>query len=231
MFRLRLDRSAVGLAVSGLLLVLIFVAFPQLDLLVSGWFFAPQQQRFVWQQFPWVGELSQLVRLSGWCLGVGLLLAMGFGWWRNRQHHKLPRSFYRHLYVLLALLLGAGLLVNSVVKPTVGRARPYTVAEFGGSQRFTAPWVISDQCQRNCSFPSGDAAMGFFWLVPAVVYRPKSNRRRAAWILLALVVAIGCSLPRLGAGKHFLSDLVWSAWLVLAASCLLHRLLKRLWRR
>ena len=55
-------------------------------------------------------------------------------------------------------------VVNVFLKGLWGRARPNDVLDFGGSDVFT-PWHnISNACTSNCSFVSGDAAVGFSFL-------------------------------------------------------------------
>ncbi len=125
------------------------------------------------------------------------------------------------LFLLLALAVGPGLIVNSVFKDHWGRARPAQVVEFGGTQKFTPSFVPSDQCDRNCSFPAGDPAMGFY-LVSIGFLVPVATRRRQA-IAGALVLGAFLGLTRMAQGGHFLSDVVASGFFVYATSWLLHR--------
>ena len=62
------------------------------------------------------------------------------------------------LYLLLVLILGAGLIVNVIFKDDSGRARPRDITEFGGSEQFTPAFVVTSGCVRSCSFSSGDSA-------------------------------------------------------------------------
>ena len=59
------------------------------------------------------------------------------------------------------LVLGAGLVVNGILKDDFGRARPRDIEAFGGSSQFTPAFVVSHECDRNCSFSSGDGAGAF----------------------------------------------------------------------
>lgn len=120
-------------------------------------------------------------------------------------------------YLLLVLLLGAGLIVNVAFKDHFGRARPRDIEEFGGSKRFTPAFVVSYECNSNCSFSSGEGAAGFFSLALALAV----SRRRA--IFLA-GVAIGSlvSLSRIAAGAHFFSDTVVSFFVMLILADVLY---------
>jgi len=125
------------------------------------------------------------------------------------------------LYLLLALALGPGLVVNTVFKDHWGRARPAQIVEFGGTQKFTPAFVPTDQCATNCSFPAGDPAVGFF-LVSAALLAPGLATRR--WTIAGAVLAgAALGLMRIAQGGHFLSDVIASGFLVTGLSWLLYR--------
>src|SRR5260221_2767865 len=109
-------------------------------------------------------------------------------------------------FVVLALLLGPGLLANVVLKDNWGRARPSHLVEFGGKSTFSPPLLLSDQCDHNCAFVAGDAAAGFFLLSFALLAR----RRRALAIAGALGVGAALGVVRIIQGGHFLSDVVFA---------------------
>jgi len=114
------------------------------------------------------------------------------------------------LFVLATFALGPGLIVNGVLKEHWGRARPREIIEFGGGAAFSPAWRISDQCQGNCSFVSGEAAAAFALF--AVVFLLRKELRPAA-ALVTLAFAAMVSFTRIAVGAHFLSD-VLLAWLM-----------------
>ncbi len=129
------------------------------------------------------------------------------------------------VFLLFALAIGPGMIVNGVLKEYWGRARPYQVSEFGGNRRFTAAFVVSDQCPSNCSFVSGDASLGYFGLAFFFV-----TRRRKAFIAGAGILAGSLfGLVRMAQGAHFLSDVIFSGVFTFLAAWLLYFLFLRHW--
>jgi membrane-associated phospholipid phosphatase len=114
------------------------------------------------------------------------------------------------IWLLSGLALGPGLLVNGLLKAHWGRPRPVNVDVFGGDAVHQTVWVISDWCDRNCSFVSGEASSSA-WLVAAALVTPKPVR--LAVIAATLIYAVSLSLTRIAFGGHFLSDVVL-AWLI-----------------
>lgn len=94
----------------------------------------------------------------------------------------------------------------------MGRPRPTATDLFGGEAPFQRAWVISDWCDRNCSFVSGEASSAA-WLVAAALIAPHRNRTAAT--ALAAVYAFAISINRIAFGGHYLSDVVL-AWLLCA---------------
>ncbi len=129
------------------------------------------------------------------------------------------------VFLLFALAMGPGIFVNAVLKDHWGRARPFQVTEFGGDRRFTAAFVVSDQCKKNCSFVSGDASLGYFGLAFFFI-----ARRRKAFIAGAGILAGSLfGLVRMAQGAHFLSDVIFSGVFTFLAAWLLYFLFLRHW--
>jgi lipid A 4'-phosphatase len=190
---------------------ILFVAVPELDLIVSRHFwtesigFGLGENGFLLlirdanRQLPWV------------VVGIMIILML-----TNRFIHsnKLLPSPHKILYVLTFFAVGPGLAVE-FIKSVVSRARPRSVMEFGGDRVFTPPWELTDQCLRNCSFISGEAASAFALLTLVVFIGPK----RAPFYLIGMCVLVSAfSFNRVVFGAHFLSDvlLAWNVMWVLA---------------
>jgi len=202
---------------------LLAVIFPVFDLTVAGWFFDNASNTFPWRDNTAANFLHECVQVGARVLAVVLVLAIVLN--RHRQ---------AALFLLAALLVGPGLLTNTVLKDNWGRARPLQVQEFGGIATFTPAWQPTDQCDKNCSFVSGDGALGFFLHTFFYVVPPRYRRRV---FILGFVGGGGLfGLMRIAMGAHFFSDVLVSGLLMLASGALLHRLFysfkhtRQIWR-
>ena len=192
---------------------LLFLLLPELDLWANGQFYRAGEGFFLTQALlPVHDAVPYLTRffLFG-LIGAFLIASLVSAPWVQRK---------RLLYLLLVLIVGPGLMVNTLFKDNWGRARPAQVQEFGGSKAFTPAWVLSQQCEKNCAFVCGDASVGFFLLAPAFVF---PNRRRL-WLAAGLAAGGLLGLVRMAQGGHFFSDVIFSFYVVYFSAWLLHRL-------
>ncbi|HVI51908.1 MAG TPA: phosphatase PAP2 family protein [Candidatus Sulfotelmatobacter sp.] len=219
-----LRRNALTIALAAMLLL---VAFPRIDLTVSGWFFNPETGFHLKSFWLFAFILKGMPPIL-----LGLTLAMvlwGFGgdWlrWRFPGLHLLPELKPSSAAFLLAsLALGPGLLVNWLLKEHWGRARPSQIVEFGGQAHYTPPVMMADQCVSNCSFSSGHGALGF-WVIAFALLAPPRWRPYAVAAALAFGVLVG--LTRIVQGGHFLSDTLFSALAVVSLTVFLWRRIVR----
>ncbi len=205
-------------------LIVLFGLWPGLDLWFSALFFDARQGFVVNpvllvinDAVPWIGRLLLLVALAVLLLG------------RIRRTAVSPRLRRNAGLLALSLVLGLGLLVHEVLKNQWGRARPLTVAAFGGPATFTSPLQPAKQCQRNCSFVSGHAATGFA-LIALGMLGPTHRRRR--WLLAGVVLGLLIGLLRIALGGHFLSDILFCLAFMWSANLLIRwGWMTRVWRR
>jgi lipid A 4'-phosphatase len=207
--KLRRSRTILaGFAVSSLL----FMAFPDIDLYVSGMF---SHDSFHLGRQWWTMLMHESL---GYVLCLSMATVLGLYVCNKLWKTNLCEvDGKRVLYLFLVLLLGAGLIVNVVLKDGVGRARPRDIAEFGGSKLYTPPFVVSRECNKNCSFSSGEAAGGFFTLALALAL----CRRRRVFISAACFGAF-VSFCRVASGAHFFSDTVVSFFVMLIVADVLY---------
>ena len=125
-------------------------------------------------------------------------------------------------YLGLTLLIGPGLIVETILKPHWGRARPRDIAEFGGNATYSPAWQMSDQCDGNCSFVSGHAAVAF-WLSAYAFILPA--KWRVPVLTVSFVLGFAMGVVRIAQGAHFLSDIATAGLLVIAVNEILARLI------
>lgn len=178
----------------------IFIAFPHLDIQISRLFY---NNGFYLKGSWWETALYKSVKPF---LIITLLGLTGL-WLFNKFSHKniLGINGKKTAFFFLVLLIGSGIIVHVVFKNHFGRPRPVHITEFSGSKIFTPAFVISNGCDRNCSFSSGHSSAAFAALALAMLFKYRKTALTIAFIYGSLV-----SLARIAAGGHFFSDNVVS---------------------
>lgn len=211
--RFRPGVATLALGATGIL-SLYFLLFPGVDVAMSAAFHTAGEG-FALSSDP---VLRALRKSSSIILGLILLGLIGRIAFRLMTRRPPGRDFRRGAFLLIGLAVGPGLLVNTVLKGLWGRPRPVHTEMFGGDAPYVPVWQISDWCQSNCSFVSGEAASATWLVAAAWVLCPAAWR---SWALpLAVAYGAALSINRLAFGGHFLSDILlsWSlTGLVLAA--------------
>jgi membrane-associated PAP2 superfamily phosphatase len=113
-------------------------------------------------------------------------------------------------FMVVLLMLGPGLLVNTVFKDCWGRPRPREVTQFGGKRGFQNPWEC-DINGKGKSFPSGHGASAFYLAMPFFALRRRSPRTAQRIFVLGMLYGIVMGVARIAQGGHFVSDILW-AW-------------------
>ena len=199
-------------------LSLYFTLLPGVDIAVSDLFYRADDGFFLAQQ----PMLKALRRSSSLVMGLILLTAMAGVAMRILTHSEKRTVCARRCGFLLAgLALGPGLVVNTWMKASWGRARPIQTDLFGGDAAFSPAWRVSNGCEHNCSFVSGEASSAA-WMVAALILLPPRWRAWAAGPVAAYAVAL--SLNRLAFGGHYLSDILLSWAITGLVLAVLHRL-------
>lgn len=200
----RVEEPAILALAATLLLTLYFLLVPGVDMAFSA-AFHEAGAGFSLSQDP---LLRALRKSSTWVMGLALLGVLGALIKRVVAGRPFTSRTARKAWFLLAgLAVGPGLLVNGTLKGLWGRPRPVHLEAFGGEAPYVPVWKVTDWCDANCSFVSGEAASAA-WTVAAVVMLPPAVRR---WVIAPAVVhGAALSLNRLAFGGHFLSDVLLS---------------------
>jgi lipid A 4'-phosphatase len=204
--------AALGLAAG------LFLLFPGIDLWAARFFYRADSGFFLAESWPVRAIYIGVFYLTD-AVAIGVPALYLLSLWRGRPVARIDGRTVA--FLLLALALGPGLVVNTLLKDHWGRARPSQIEEFGGTHRFTPAPLPADQCARNCSFPAGHPAMGFYLVSFALLVAERRRRRLAIAAAVATGAVVG--LARMAQGGHFLSDVVFSGLIVVAISVLLHR--------
>ena len=195
---------------------LVFAVWPVIDLRASALFFDGAG-------FPLArSEALHLLRHAIWAGAVVVALGSLAAWvaWiaLGSRARVAPRAL---AYPAALAVLGPGLLVNGLLKEHWGRARPADIREFGGADPFTPPFQMAGPCSGNCSFVSGEGA-GAVALALGLGALTTSGRARMG---LAAAAVLASAL-RVATGRHYLSDVVFGAFLMVFAALLLHRAMR-----
>jgi lipid A 4'-phosphatase len=215
-------RGRAALLLLGLALValVVFLSYPQLDLVVGSHMLGTDGRFLLALSRPaellhdatpyWVGlciglfALAAIARLLGRPIG-------GLGAWHA-------------LYVAAVFAIGPGLLTNTLLKDHSGRPRPVNVLQFRGADVYEAPFDFDGTCSHNCSFVAGDPSAAFAMVGPALLV-PARRRKLAVGGALTFGVLVG--LLRMYQGGHFLSDVIFGALISLGTVLALHGLMFR----
>jgi len=166
--------------------------------------------------------LVQLLYHYGTWPSIIVAIVAGIVWVTSAFNNRLRSNRQLAMFVALTMVVGPGLLVNLVFKEHYGRPRPREVTEFGGHREF-APVLEPHVGEGGQSFPSGHAAMGFFWLSLGIFYCERNRRLALASVVLGLVHGVCMGIGRIAQGAHWLSDILWAAGMVYVAAWAVYR--------
>jgi len=195
----------------------VFLAFPGIDLWFSDLFYRSRSGFWLRRN----GALGFLRATNDALIAVAVVaLIASMAVKLARPEKPSPIRPDTVVFLLSTLVLAPLLLVNVVLKNSWGRPRPVQVDLFGGDAPYVEVWRITDWCERNCSFVSGEASSAI-WLVAVAMVLPKAVRAPA--VVVAGVYALLLSLNRIAFGGHFLSDVVISFGLTFLVIAVMHR--------
>jgi lipid A 4'-phosphatase len=223
------------LILASMCLAIFFANNPEVDLDVSKLFFSEKHHKFPLAQNPILKTIAYSAFVFVFfTLSINALLILRT-FIKTRSYNF--QLYKKEVFVLLVFLIGSIILIEGIIKPYFGRARPYTVQEFGGELEFAPAFKVSRQCHphsvtifnktfetplSNCSFVSFHTSLGLLLISFALVL----TKRRRLGVALAVGFAILLMITRVSQGEHFLSDVVLSACLMSIVINVLFLLLK-----
>lgn len=209
--------SFTGFVLATAAIIVLFRVFPEIDLWFQSLFWTKADGFFL-KNSDFAIFFYKGIRWATPVVGGILAVVILHGLFGSKPRTK--RWLRPSLATLATIAIGAGLIVNVMLKDQWGRARPSQIVEFGGVMQFTPPFALAEQCVRNCSFVAGHPSMVFALFGLALF----ATRYRG----LALVaVALGGALAGLGRimqGGHFLSDVIFSGVVMFVTAWVIHRI-------
>lgn len=208
--------AGAGLFVGLATLVTLLFAVTPLDIQAARLFYRPgglDHWPFA-HEMPW----SLLYRLAPYVTAVLVLAGLGAlaaglrrgrGAWRRRG-----------VFLLLSIVLGPGIVVNTLFKDHWNRPRPRDIVELGGASHYRIAPLPGGE--GGASFPCGHCSVGFLCASGWWMWRQSRPRCARASLAFGLIAGFLLGLGRMAAGGHFLSDVVWSALLALGIAHLVH---------
>jgi lipid A 4'-phosphatase len=205
---------ALGLAA---IIGLLFGFYPELDLKLAALFYDPATR-----SFPLKLNLLAAIARDGamwiaWGLALPAIVALVVK--LVRPDRPLLMSGRAVMFLLVTLILAAGVLTNLTFKSYWSRPRPVVVTEFNGPLNFVPWWDPRGRCDKNCSFFSGEGATAFWTYAPAALTPP-------AWRPLAYATAtvfgVVTSLLRMAFGGHFFTDVAAAGLVTFLVIWLVH---------
>jgi len=203
-----------------LVLLTALIAATGSDLNLERYFYLPGSGWVYGELNPWkflyrFGVIPSIV------ISAGSLLLLAAGFFSARAY------IYRRcaLFFLLLMLIGPGILVNSVFKDHWGRPRPRQVQLFGGDRAFHQVWERGEG-GKGMSFPSGHASAAFYLVAPFFVLRRSSRKWAAAALAAGISYGLLMGIARMAQGGHFPSDVLWAGGCVYLVGMGLYYLLR-----
>ena len=195
-------------------------AGPSLDLYVSALFYKGAAQ-FELQSFDLASILFRDILLPLILIYILILPIVG-------RFFKIDKIFFNYKFSIkeivllwISQIISVLIFVNLILKNFWGRARPNDVVELGGKESFSPWFEITNACETNCSFVSGDASVGFSIIILYLI------TKKIIFLYGSFVAGLVLGLIRIMAGGHFLSDIFFAGFFVVILNIILLELYKK----
>ncbi|MBR1123254.1 phosphatase PAP2 family protein [Bradyrhizobium lablabi] len=197
-----MNRTGLFIALGLSLFVgLLFGVWPELDLKLAALFYDAANKTFPLKVNAVAGFFRDAAMWIAWGFVLPSIVALVVKMiWPNKPLLVKGRTI---VFLLVTMILSAGVLTNLGFKSYWGRPRPVVVTEFNGQQAFVPWWDPRGTCGRNCSFFSGEGATAFWTYAPAALAPPPWRPLAYA---AATVFGVLTSGLRMAFGGHFFTD-------------------------
>jgi len=197
-----MNRTGLIIALSlALVIGVVFGIHPEFDLRLAALFYDPATKTFPLKASALASFGRDAAMWIAWAFALPAIVTLVVKMFRPDK--PLMISGRAVAFLLITLLLSAGILTNLTFKSHWARPRPVMVTEFGGPWKFMAWWDPRGECGRNCSFFSGEGATAFWTLAPAALTPPALRPVAYAG---AVIFGALTSVLRMAFGGHFFTD-------------------------
>lgn len=197
-----MNRTGLFIALALWLVIgVVFGLYPELDLKLAALFFDPETRTFPLKLNGWASFARDAAMWIAWAFVLPSIVALVVK--MIRPDRPLIVRGRTIIFLLVTMIMSAGILTNLTFKTYWGRPRPVVVTEFAGDQQFVPWWDPRGGCARNCSFFSGEGATAFWTLAPAALAPPPWRPLAYAG---AVVFGALTSALRMAFGGHFFTD-------------------------
>lgn len=208
---------------------IIFFTFPFIDIFIANMFFYDGI-------FPLNGKynftmkiIDGIIEFGCMAIWIKVILAIGI-----KEMRKIGRKqiLHSHLIKKLFYISSVGLLgsfgIVHTLKHLISRCRPKAIQFFGGTAPFTEIWTYNPNSIKigsSClSFVSGHAAIGFLIYSIAFTYSVHS-KKHMQYIILGSIIGGLFGFVRIIQGQHFLSDVIFSGYVVYFSALILAKII------
>lgn len=205
-------RQTAGLVVGAVALCAMF-GDGRLDLVITRWFFDDVRHVFpLTDQWLLKAVLHDAARTTAALAALALLGVTATSWITTR-----PRLVHAHRQTLLfatGVCFASAAMVGAL-KHFSAHACPWDLTIFGGTATYQPLFgpAVAAQSVRGC-LPAAHPLVGYAWLGVGFALLPIARHmaRRTWTVAFALGTLFG--FVQIIRGAHFLSHVLWSAWLV-----------------
>ena len=197
---------------------------PTIDLYTSSLFYYGNSQFFLQSHY----VFSKIIRegfLPIIIIYTLLLPIVGLIFNINKFLFGYNFSFKEIVLIWFSQTISVVLFTNLILKNYWGRARPGDISGFGGSDIFTPWYRISDACETNCSFVSGDASVGFSIIILYFI------TKNILFFYLSVISGFVLGFTRIIAGAHFLSDVFFAGLFVILLNLIIFSFYKKYYEK
>ena len=182
----------------------IFLFFPRIDIYLSELFF--YEYKFISDKYIFIKDIRTILKDVMIVIPIISIIFLIVNFINKKEGNKKIklRTKFGLIGLIIGPILGCGIIANLYFKDTWGRARPVHIEEFGGNKIFTPAFIKSDQCEKNCSWISGETSAAFSFIVGSIILK------NPIFLISNIILGFLVFFCRISMGGHFFSDNIFA---------------------